>query len=282
MNSNFSIVIVNYNGFDFIAKTLKNLEISNLKPNKIIVVDDGSFDKSVNLIKKNFPEITLVINKKNSGTAAARNRGAELAKGEYIIFIDNDVFIERDTFYQLIRFAKKDNSRAAVGAKIVLQNNERMWWNMGYDPNDFREIVGYCFGFLIRFFNSADWLEKISTKFILNYWDYNEPLMVDWVVETCFLVRKDVFNKVGGFDENFFMFFEGPDLCKRIRVSGFKVFFNPCAKVKVLEKHTHSDLERKKFHWLSKKYFYKKHYIFFRRITLFLGNLLNGIFYSIA
>ena len=70
------------------------------------------------------------------------------------------------------------------------------------------------------------------------------------------------------------MFFEGPDLCKRIRKFGYKIFFNPEAEVKILNEHTYSIVERNKFWWQSKKYFYKKHYPFFRRyFTIYLGYL---------
>lgn len=153
---------------------------------------------------------------------------------------------------------------------------------MGYDPNDFREAIGYFIGFLMKIFRHSKWLKKISMKFILNYWDYNKPLMVDWVIETCFLIGKDVFDKLNGFDENFFMFFEGPDICKRVREIGFKVFFNPGAKANVLHKHVHSKSARRRFWWQSKKYFYKKHYSFFRRIILPIGTVINFIFSKIG
>lgn len=282
MNSDFSLVIINYNGASFIERTLKNLEISNLKPNRIIVVDDGSSDNSVNLIRKNFPEIIIVENKQNLGPVASRNRGAKLAKDKYIIFMDNDVFIKKDTFSQLVNFAEEDSNRGIVSAKIIPQGKEKMWWNMGYDPNDFREIIGYFIGFLLKIFGQPKRLKVFSMKFILNYWGYNKSLIVDWVVETCFLIREDIFNKVGGFDEKFFMFFEGPDICRRVRKAGFKVFFNPKAKVNVLEKHVHPESKRRRFWWKSKKYFYKKHYSFIRRITLYIGTFLSYIFCRIA
>ncbi|MEK7178189.1 MAG: glycosyltransferase family 2 protein, partial [Patescibacteria group bacterium] len=79
----FSVVIISYNGRDFLRKSLKGLERSAWCPNKIIVVDDHSSDDTGAMIKKEFPYVEYIYNENNIGPTASRNRGAKLALGEY-------------------------------------------------------------------------------------------------------------------------------------------------------------------------------------------------------
>lgn len=179
----------------------------------------------------------------------------------------------------------ENNSEVGVvGAKLIPEGKEKMWWNMGYDPNNFREAIGYFIGFLLKIFLKSKRLKNFSIKFILNYWDYDKTLAVDWVVEGCFAVRKDIFDKINGFDERFFMYYEGPDLCRRIRQEGFKVYFYPKAKAGLLDGHTHGKIKRRYFLQKSKYLFYKKHYFYKKSNPIFfwLGRIISGILYLIA
>lgn len=283
MNS-FSIVIPSYNGKEYLKKCLLALKSSTLKPDKIIIVDDCSVDGTSEMITKEFSEVVVARNPQNSGPTISRNRGAELTEGGYIIFIDNDVLVRKETCNTLIEFLKTYPQAGLVGAKIIPEGKEKIWWNMGYDFNHFRTAAGYFIGFLLKIFPKSAGLKNTSTKFILNYWDYDKTLEVDWVIEMCFAVRKDVFNKIGGFDENFFIFHEGPDLCKRIRNSGYKVYFYPEAIVDALERHTHSLLKRKKWFLKSEYYYYKKHYFYKKSnpLIFWLGRFVSSLFYLIG
>ncbi len=279
----FSLVIISYNGKELLSRCLRAVFKSSVLPQKIIVVDDFSND-GTEKIKDEFKDLIYIKNQKNLGPTASRNVGAKLTTGEYIVFLDNDALVKPDCFEKLISFLDNNIKVGIVGTRIIPENHGRMWWNMGYDPNNFRESIGYIFGFLLKFFPNSRFLKNLSTKFILNYWDYGKVLEVDWVVEPCFIIRKDIFNKIGGFDEQFFMFFEGPDLCRRVRQAGFKVYFNPEAKVDLLESHTHNSQDRNKFFNQSKYRYYKKHHFYLKSnpVLLWLGKIISGLFYKIA
>jgi len=259
--SNFSVVVINYNGKEFLRQSLQYIKISNLKPEKVIVVDDASTDGSCELVEKRFPEFFLFRHKKNRGPGAARNTGAREAKGKYIIFIDNDVLVKKNTFGKLERFMETHPEAGICSPKLKPEDKEKMWWNMGHDFNPFRKAVGDLFEKLWRIFPNSQFINTISTPFTLNLWDYDQLRVVDWVSETCNIARKEIFDRLGGFDENFFMFHEGPDLCRRMRKSGLKVYFNPEVEVRLLEGHTHTSQKRKKWMIYSTIHYCKKHWL---------------------
>jgi GT2 family glycosyltransferase len=280
----FSVIVISYNGKNFLERCLEALSKSDAKPVKTIIVDDFSNDGMEEMIKEKFSWAEFYRNEKNLGPTASRNRGASYAIGEYLIFLDNDTLMEESTFSKLISFLEYHRDVGIVGAKIAPVGKEKMWWNMGYDPNFLKETVGYIIGILIALRPKSRKLKDLSMKYILNYWDYDRTLEVDWVVESCFAIRREIFEKINGFDERFFMFFEGPDLCKRVRLLRHKVYFYPEAKAVLLEGHTHSKIKRINNFQKSRFLYYKKHYSQLRSnpIVFTAGRLLSGLFYLIA
>lgn len=280
----FSVIIVSYNGKNLLRECLKSIPKSEILPEKTVVVDDFSDDGTSEMVKNEFPLVELIRNKKNSGPTFSRNRGAELINSEYVIFLDNDVLVRPGTFKKLIDFLRNNPDAGIVGTKIVPKGKEKIWWNMGYEPNNFREAIGYLLGFLLKIFPGSAWLKSRAVKFILNYSDYKETIPVGWVIESCFVMKKKLFDEVGGFDEGFFMFFEGPDLCFRVKKSGLKVYFYPDAAVDSLSGHTHSKLKRAVVFNRSKYLFYKKHYFYRKSNPVFywVGKIASGIAYLMA
>lgn len=273
----FSVVIISYNGREFLKKCLESIKKSVLAPRQIIVVDDFSSDGTEEMVKKEFNFIEFIRNGRNLGPTVSRNRGAKLSKGKYVVFIDNDILVKPETFSKMVEFMESHTDAGIAGAKII----PKMWWNMGYDPNNFREVVGYFIGFLLKIFPRFQQLKVFSMKFILNYWDYDKTLPVGWVIESCFIIKREIFERINGFDERFFMYYEGPDLCRRVRNEGLKVYFYPEAIVDAFENHTHNEIKRSFFLTKAKYLFYKKHYFYKRSnpILFFMGKFISGIFY---
>lgn len=282
--TDFSVVIISYNGKEFLRKCLNAVQKSALKPKKIIVVDDFSDDGTKEMIQNKFAFVEFVRNKENLGPTASRNRGAKLANGEYIIFLDNDILLRPDALQKLISLMDSNPKTAIIGAKIIPVGHSKMWWNAGWDMNHFRQSTGYFIGFLLKIFPDSRFLKNLSMKFILNYWDYDKTLKVDWVVEGCFIIRKSVFDKLNGFDEKFFIGHEGADLCLRARNIGYSVYFYPEAQADDLGCHTHTQIKRRLWLFKGEYYFYKKHYFYKKSnpILFWLGRIIGGIFYLIS
>lgn len=258
--SSFSAVVISYNGKDFLERSLGALQKSIAKPEQVIIVDDLSSDGTAAMVEGKFPQISLVRNEKNLGPTVARNCGATHVKSDYVVFLDNDVVVRPNTLGNLVQFLDAHPEAGMVGPKVlVAETGEPMWWNMGHDPNNIRETIGKFLGALVQKFGWK-WLKNLSMYFTLNYWDYDRTLAVDWIVEGCFAVRHRIFEQVGGFDEQFFMYFEGPDLCRRVRRAGYKIYFYPEGVVYSLPGHTH--LEKRNDFFIHSKYLYYRKYYF--------------------
>ncbi len=263
--SNFSVIVISYNGRDFLKQCLTAVFNNNVKPEQIIVVDDFSSDGTDEMVKKEFgfERLIFIRNQRNLGPTVSRNIGAKRATSPYLIFLDNDVVVKGNSFEKIIGFLEANHRAGVVGAKLIPRGEGKMKWNMGYDPNFLREAVGDLFGFLLKFFPNSGRLYNLTLKFSFNFWIYDEIIEVGWVVECFFALRRDIFEEVGGMDERFFMFGEGPDLCRRIRKAGFGIYFYPEAQADLLQGHMHSKSKRRILFAKFLIIYYLKHYFHF-------------------
>jgi len=225
----FSVVIPSYNGKEFLRKTLLALRQSNIQPIRYIVVDDFSSDGTSEIVRTEFPEVMLIRNDKNLGPTASRNRGAKLAEGDYIVFMDNDILVRHDSILNLLLFLSRTKNAGMVGGALMNQKGEHILYNMG---------------------------SRLGSGFIEIY---DHSTLVGWIIESFIAVRKNVFEELKGFDEDFFMFGEGPDLSERMRKIWLKTYFVHDAVVDMLEGHTHPQWKRKMWSLLQFPKFYRKH-----------------------
>lgn len=253
-----SVVVVNYNGADFLEKCLLSLIDLGYE---IVVVDDGSSDESVEMVKKEFPSVILIEREKNEGPTVARNIGARAVKGDVIVFSDCDVVYQKETIVELVSPLKKNTQIGIVGAQLKERGKEEiMKWSFGYHPGFIGEFPGYVFGFFSKIGIFPLLTKKIASNYIAHYGDSESPQKIDWVIESCFAVKREVFDRLGGFDEEFFMFFEGPDLSRRAEKIGYETWYNPKAKAIALPHHTHKKNRKRDFIRLgSESYYHYKH-----------------------
>lgn len=236
-----SVVVINYNNGRFIRTCLDALaNVAEIK--EVIVVDDASTDDSLEILK-NY-EVAVIKNEKNLGPVVARNIGAKRATGKYLLFLDSDAKLAPNYVPDLAAFFEVHPDAGVVSGKVLGDDGKRMWFNFGYDPSPIRDWLQGAVGFLGR-------------PFTLNFVP-DEVRKVDWVVEMAFMTRRDLFEKLGGLDEHFFMFFEGPDYCRRVRNLGYNVYYFPGAICKHLGGHSHSE-SRDRFFQESRSYYLKKY-----------------------
>jgi len=247
---NTSVVIVNRNQADHLKNTLKSV-FKNKGSFEVIMVDDYSGDNSVEVAEQ-FP-VKLIQNKENLGPSKSRNIAAKEAKGKYILFLDSDMKIDENYIQGLMDYLETHPDVGIVSGKIVSNRGERLHWNFGHDPSILRDTLSGIAEFLVL----LSFPKNLITPFSLNH-VRDEERKVHWVRESAFMIRRDLFDKLGGFDEKFFMYAEGPDLCRRIRKNGFQVCYYPAVSVRDLGGHTYkSILNRKMLH--STLHYYKKH-----------------------
>jgi len=206
-NINISIVIPNFNGKQFLEECLNSIINQDFPFYNVIIVDNASSDGSVDYIKNDYPQFTLIENKENSGFAAAVNQGIEASSAEYIFLLNNDVELDPHCISNLLKCIEKDENIFAVASKMI-QYSDRSKMDDG--GNEYT-----IFG----------WTKKVG--------DGKSPDLYTKERETfsacagAALYRKSVLDEIGYFDENFFAYMEDVDISFRARIHGYKCTYCP-------------------------------------------------------
>lgn len=209
-----SIIIVNHNGIDFIGDCLKSVLEGKYGNFEVIFVDNGSSDGSIKFVRENFNDgrLKIIANNGSLGPAKGRNIGVKEARGEYLIFLDNDTKIEPDGITELIKPLEIDKTIGAAQAKLLRMDTDRMYDCAG-------DYLGPL-GFLI---------ERSKGVRDIGQFDYQSDILS--AKSAASVIRSGLFKDIGGFDEDYYMYLEETDLSFRVWLSGFRVVFAPKAVV---------------------------------------------------
>ncbi len=220
-----SVVVVNWNTQDILRDCLRSIyEQCGEIDIEVIVIDNASTDGSVEMVKKDFPQVTLIENSQNRGFSAANNQGIDISKGRYVLLLNSDTVVLDNAIAKTAAFADSHPEAAVVGCRVL---------------NPGRTLQPTCFMFpsILNMLLSSTYLYKLfpKNKFFgrerMTWWNRNDIREVD-VVTGCFmLVRQDAIKKVGSMDEQFFMYGEETDWCYRFKQAGWKILFTPCAEI---------------------------------------------------
>jgi GT2 family glycosyltransferase len=237
-----SVVITNWNGENLIEKCIKSLKAQTYQPLEIIVVDNASTDSSPYLIRSKFPEVKLIENDKNVGFGAGNNLGIKESRGEFIMILNNDAYLDAHCIEELKKSIVKDKRYGASASKIVLEGEANLL--------DAAGISIYLDGLSI----GRGRLEDMDR--------YNEEVEVFFGSGCACLLRREMLEDIGLFDEDFFLYAEDTDMGWRAQLSGWRCIYNPRAIVY----HSHSAststyskikaflVERNRI-WITIKYF---------------------------
>lgn len=240
-----TFIIVNYRSERCIERCIASIyeKVSPEIDFEIIVVNNDKEKKPEELIK-NYPDVKAVSSGGNVGFGAANNLGAKLAKWEYLVFLNPDVEILSSKAEAVLEEFKKDESIGAIGVRLVTPEGKVQKWCAGYEINII-DLARNNLGFPK---SQKIWKSKIKKE-------------ADWVSGTAFFISKKLFGEIGGFDENFFMYFEDIDLCKRIRNVGKKILYFPnfCVRHKSGESYQDKKTQKKDY-YKSQEYYFKKHF----------------------
>jgi O-antigen biosynthesis protein len=220
-----SVIIVNYNVKELLEQCIISIlsASKNLKT-EIIVVDNNSFDGSVEHIKKKFNDVSslkIIASPINLGFAKANNLGAREAKGEYLLILNPDTVLQEDTLEKSLDFYKNTAGTGALTCKLILPNGRLDLACRRSFPTP--AVAVYRILGLSRLFPKS----KTFGKYNLTYLDENSTYEVDAIVGAFMLIKKDIYDKMNGFDEEYFMYGEDLDLCYRIKKAGYKIYYYP-------------------------------------------------------
>jgi hypothetical protein len=216
-----SIIIINTNEKHFLEPLLNSIkENVNSVAYEVIVVDNNSSDGSPEMIRERCEDVKLVEMDHNGGFSKSNNRGARIAQGKYLVILNPDTIVCKNALESMFEFLERENSVAVVGCKL-LNPDGSLQRSCGIFPNLKTEF--YFRTFLNRIFPKS----KLVGSYLLGSWDYSSTAEVDWVTGACLMIRKDLFDQLGGFDERLYMYYEDVDLCYRVRELGWKIYFIP-------------------------------------------------------
>lgn len=214
-----AVVILNYNGKKFLEDFLPIVVEKSKDVADIWVADNNSVDDSVDFLRKNFPQVKIILNNFNGGYASGYNVALKQIEAEYYILLNSDIEVTDNWIQPIINLMDSDKNIAACQPKILSFHDTEKFEYAGASGG-FIDSYGYpfCRG---RIFQS---LETDNGQ-------YNDPLEVFWASGACMFVRSELFHKYGGFDDDFFAHMEEIDFCWRLKNYGYKIMVCPEAKV---------------------------------------------------
>ena len=245
-----SILIVNWNTRDYLLHCLESVfQAAGRSSWEVIVVDNGSRDRSGEEVKKRFPRIRLIENERNLGFARAMNQGLQQSSGRYALLLNPDTRVKEGAIERLLSFM--DGHPEAGVAGIQLLNSD------GSKQNSIANFPSLATELLNKSF--LRWM--FPKRFPGKGRNYSEPIEVDSVIGACMIVRREAIERVGLLDEDYFLFLEETDWCYRMKEAGWKVYHLPQAGFYHFQGKS-AETEKKKAkveYYRSRYHFFKKH-----------------------
>jgi len=214
-----AIVILNFNGRNYLEKFLPSVVASTYSNKKIVVADNASTDESVDFVRSHYPSVEVIINTQNDGFAGGYNWALQHVEADYYILLNSDVEVPEHWIEPVIALMEKDASIGAAQPKMI-----------SYSDRDSFEYAGACGGWIDclgypfsrgRIF---DVLEKDNGQ-------YNTVQDIFWATGAALFIRSNIFHQLKGFNASFFAHQEEIDLCWRIQLAGYRIVVVPDSKV---------------------------------------------------
>jgi N-acetylglucosaminyl-diphospho-decaprenol L-rhamnosyltransferase len=265
-----SLVLVNYNGSDFIDDCLNSIDrVFDCCDREVIIIDNFSTDDSVKIVKDNFPQFKLITSQVNLGFSKANNLAVKYSQGNHLLFLNTDTILTENTPQILSDYLNQNPNVGAVGSRITFEEGSYQL-SAGKLPNLAIELWDK-----IKYGLDRRWHQLFSGIYDRQYSTIRE---VGWLTGACLMIRRDVFEQIGGFDESFFMYFEDKDICKRVRDAGFKVVYYPETSLIHLLGGSSQGIKKSvnTYYRDSQLYYYQKHLGKFQTEILKLYLRLSG------
>ena len=271
-----SFIIVNWNTKHLLRDCLESIfKTVHSISYEVIVIDNSSRDGSVDLLRQQYPQVTVIANDHNRGFGAANNQGFAVMKGKYALLLNTDAVLAAGAVNKLWSFIE-DHPKAAMVCGQLLNAD-------GSKQNSIAS-----FPTLLTLATNISLLEYLfPRRYPSKRYEHSEPLQVDSAIGACMMVRKQALDEVSFFDDRYFFFFEETDMAYAMRQAGWLIYQVPDARIYHLQGQSigHNSRSRIEFYrsryqflrkWKSKGYFCLAFLIIFVRLILsFLLNVLG-------
>lgn len=222
-----SIIIVNWNVQSLLHQCLKSIFVfsQNVKF-EIIVVDNNSHDGSVQMLNEltyDHKNLKVIFNDKNLGFAKANNQGLKMAKGNYVLFMNPDMEFVENTPKLLMNYMHERQDVDVCTCQLQYSSGEQQP-NIKRDPTFWSQ-------FWILYKLHHLWQPKFLKSYLAKDFDYAHEQEVEQIMGAFVFTKRDIMNKLKGWSEDYFIWFEDIDLCKRLRAKGKKIIYTPITRV---------------------------------------------------
>ncbi len=220
-----SVCIVNWNTCGDLEQALQSVFESDPKLGiEVIVVDNASHDGSAEMVRRRFTSVVLIESEVNSGFARGYNTAVGAATGRYLLVLNPDTVVHPGALSRLVQFMDSHPDAAAAGPR-VLNSDGTLQYSCRRFP---RPIVGVLRNTVIGRLAPRN---RFTREYLMQEWDHNSVRHVDWLSGAAICIRREAWDKVGGFDEGYFMYSEDMDWCLRAQQAGWKVYYVPEAVI---------------------------------------------------
>jgi len=234
-----SVVIVSFNTGVLLRQCIDALvSETKLTPYEIIVVDNASADNSTEIVHTEFPSVRLICNSANLGFAAGQNTGLRASRGRFLLVMNSDVVIAEGAVDNLVKFLREADPDVAGAGPLVLNLDGSVAPSARRSAHSLLVVIAGIIDehlnvkrLLPRILTERSWGRALLGRFHDNFVPHNAVREAEMLDGMCVLFKRDVLEKVGLFDEQFFFDYEIIDLCNRIRHAGFRLLFDPGATV---------------------------------------------------
>jgi hypothetical protein len=212
--TDLSVIIVSYRGWDRLKRCLDSLKslAGAAFTHEVIVVDNCSGDETINQIENQYPGFRFIHNKVNGGFANGNNIGSKIANGEFILILNPDTVVTPSAVAKLLESARSNPDNSVISCRQVNEKGKEV--NATGDFPEFRNLTGFQRS-ILRIFGRKR--QRHLTGSSISF--------PDWVSGSVIMIKKDLYSRMGGFFEGYWMYFEDVDLCKRVSDEGGKIVF---------------------------------------------------------
>jgi GT2 family glycosyltransferase len=217
-----AVAIISFNTREHLRACLTTVLAE--EPREVIVLDNGSSDGSVEMVRRDFPQITLHVEPTNPGYGGAANRAIGGCSSEYVLLLNSDTLLQGGALRALSAYLDSHPRAGIVGPRLVNLDGTLQPSCFEFPTPLITLLHHTTLGSLIRY------LPIIRDRY-LGTWSHAYARTVPWLVGAALAIRREAFEEVGGFDESYFMYFEEVDLCYRLRAAGWETHYAPVTDV---------------------------------------------------
>lgn len=221
-----SLIIVSYNTKDILQECLTSVfQSSEDFTKEVIVVDNASHDGSIEMVEKEFPQVTLIQNKENLGFSKANNIGVKQSKGEYVLFLNSDTVVTKNVFAEMVSFMEKHTDAGAATCRVELRNGELDDAAHRGFPTPWNAFC-YFFG-LTRLFPHI----KFFSGYTIGWENMAAIHRIDVLAGAFMIVRRTAGEEVGWWDEDYFWYGEDIDFCFTLKEKKWQIYYVPTVSI---------------------------------------------------